>query len=167
MANIITGIRLICALGLIFYPIFSDGFYILYILGGISDVLDGVVAGALGQETRFGACFDTIADIAFVGVALFKVMSSIIIPTPIIIWVILIAIIKVINIISGFIISGRFVAEHTFLNKVCGVLLFILPFVLVLISGKIIYILLVLLCILTTSASIQEGVNICHGREIS
>ncbi len=42
MANIITSIRIICSIFLLFTRAFSSAFYILYIMAGITDVLDGV-----------------------------------------------------------------------------------------------------------------------------
>jgi CDP-diacylglycerol--glycerol-3-phosphate 3-phosphatidyltransferase len=36
MANIITGIRIICSIALLFFPALSPAFYILYITAGVS-----------------------------------------------------------------------------------------------------------------------------------
>ncbi len=108
MANVITGIRIVCAFGLIFCPTFSLWFYLFYIVGGISDVLDGIFARHFGKETRFGAQFDTIADTVFVVIAIIKVVRAIYIPMWLIIWIVGIAVIKCINIISGFVIYKRF-----------------------------------------------------------
>ena len=62
--------------------------------------------------------------------------------------------IKIINIISGFIVQQRFVAVHTILNKVTGAMLFVLPltvsFVDLRYSGSIV-------CAVATLAAIQEG----------
>ena len=44
MANIITGIRIVCSIALLFCPLFSQAFYALYITAGISDMIDGTVA---------------------------------------------------------------------------------------------------------------------------
>ena len=43
IANIITGCRIICSVLLLFIPLFSVGFYVVYLLCGISDMVDGVV----------------------------------------------------------------------------------------------------------------------------
>ena len=85
MANLITGTRIVLALILIFCPTFSEPFYIVYILGAISDVLDGIVARRLGQTTKFGAQFDTFADIAFASIVVIKVVKSLNIPTLIVV----------------------------------------------------------------------------------
>ncbi|MBR6488992.1 MAG: CDP-alcohol phosphatidyltransferase family protein, partial [Muribaculaceae bacterium] len=44
MANIITGIRVLCSIALLFFSALSTFFYILYIIAGLSDMLDGWVA---------------------------------------------------------------------------------------------------------------------------
>jgi len=41
MADIITGIRIVCSIALLFCPLFSQVFYALYITAGISDMIDG------------------------------------------------------------------------------------------------------------------------------
>ena len=44
MANIITGIRILCSIALLFVTPLSKNFYILYLAAGLSDMLDGPVA---------------------------------------------------------------------------------------------------------------------------
>ena len=45
---------------------FSLLFWILYIVCGISDILDGFIARSMKQESEFGAKLDSIADIIFI-----------------------------------------------------------------------------------------------------
>ena len=166
MANMITGIRIICALALVFCPTFSKCFYLFYIFGGISDVLDGFIARHLGKETKFGARLDTIADIVFAVIVIIKVVLIINIPAWLIIWIVGIAAIKCINIISGFVIYKRFISEHTVMNKICGVLLFAIPLCIGSFSWKPVAILIILTCAIATVAAIQEGYYIRIGKEI-
>ena len=72
MANLLTGSRILCALALLACPAFSKGFYLLYILGGITDVFDGMAARRLNAETELGARLDTAADTVFALVVLCK-----------------------------------------------------------------------------------------------
>lgn len=167
MANGITSIRIICALGLIFCPTFSAWFYALYIIGGISDVLDGFVARVLAKETKLGAKLDSVADILFVVIATIKTVHSIYITVWIIVWIILIAVIKFVNILSGFIIYKRFVFEHTVINKICGVLLFGIPLCIGKFPLQLVEVLIILVCVIATFAAILEGYYICTGKEIS
>lgn len=43
MANIITCIRIVCSIALLFCPVFSSAFYALYIAAGVTDMIDGAV----------------------------------------------------------------------------------------------------------------------------
>ena len=166
MANIITGFRIVCALALGFCPTFSIWFYVFYLLGGISDVLDGIAARHFGKETKCGAQLDTIADIVFVIIVLIKVVCAVYIPTWLIIWTICIAVIKCINIISGFVIHKRFVSEHTVMNKICGVFLFAIPLCVGIFPWQSVAVLMILTCAAATFAAVQEGHYIRTGKEI-
>lgn len=167
MANLITSLRIFCALGLIICPTFSAWFYVLYIIGGVSDVLDGIVARSLGKETKFGAQLDTIADIVFIVIAVTKSVSTVYVPIWLIVWIILIAVIKFINIVSGFVIYERFITEHTVMNKICGVLLFLIPLCIGQLSQPIVKVLIIITCCVATFAAIQEGYYVRIGKEIS
>ena len=165
-ANVITGIRMVCALSLLFCPTFSVWFYLFYILGGISDALDGAAARRFGTETKFGARFDTAADILFSVIVIMKVMRAMPVPVWIILWIVSIAVIKCVNLISGFVILKRFVSEHTIMNKICGILLFAIPLCVDLIPRQWALILIVLTCGVATIAAFQEGYYIRTGKEI-
>ena len=166
MANIITGIRIVCALALIFCPIFKAWFYALYILGGISDVLDGIAARHLGKETISGARFDTAADIVFAATVIIKVMRNVKLPVWLIIWISVIAVIKCTGIIYGLAVYKRFISEHTVLNKICGILLFAVPFFIGRLLRRSAVIPFILICAVATIAAVREGHYIRTGREI-
>ena len=44
MANALTFFRIICGLILLIFTAFSPGFYVFYLLGGFTDMIDGTVA---------------------------------------------------------------------------------------------------------------------------
>ena len=154
MANIITLFRIICSIALLFFPAFSPAFYALYITAGISDMADGIVARKTGTVSDFGAKLDTAADFIMAVVCLIKLIPVLDIPIWLIIWIAVIALIKVINFISGYVKRKEFVAAHTVMNKVTGIILFLLPFTLTFIDIKYSGI---FICILATFAAIQEG----------
>ena len=166
MANVITGIRIVCALALIFCPTFSIRFYALYLLGGISDVFDGIAARHFGKETKFGARFDTVADGIFTLIVIVKVLRAITVPVWLLIWIACIAVLKCGNVITGFVLYRRFVSEHTRMNKICGVLLFALPLWIGRLPWQAVEVLMVLTCAAATAAAVQEGYYICAGKEI-
>ena len=55
MANIITGLRILASLALLFFPAFSAPFTVLYLAAGISDMVDGAVARRTNGGTELGA----------------------------------------------------------------------------------------------------------------
>ncbi len=80
MANIITGFRVLISIALLFCPVFSSLFYILYLIGGLSDMIDGTVARRTKTVSEFGARYDTAADFVFVVVCLIKLLPVISMP---------------------------------------------------------------------------------------
>ena len=154
LANDITIIRILCSIALLFCPVFSTAFYTLYITAGVSDMVDGWVARRTHTASELGAKLDTIADIVFVIVCLVKLLPILDIPVWLYIWIGVIALIKIINIISGFVVKKRFVAVHSTMNKISGLLLFILPLTIPSIYLKYTA---VVVCFFATFAAIQEG----------
>ncbi len=123
-------------------------FWTLYLLCGLSDVLDGAVARCAGTESRLGERLDTVADIIFVAVWIVLFIPAIDVGRWLWVWTGIIALIKVVNVISGLAMEKGFVAKHTLANKATGILLFLLPMVILLEVIKVPYI--VLVCLLAT-----------------
>ena len=164
MANMITGCRILCSILLLFFPAFSPWFYILYLTCGFTDMIDGTIARKTNTVSEFGSRLDTVADFLFVGACLVKLLPVIHIPNWLWIWIAVIVVIKLINITSGFVCKKRFVVEHTIMNKVTGLLLFLLPLTSFFMELQ--YSAIVACCI-ATFAAIQEGHFIRTGREIA
>ena len=160
MANIITVIRILCSITLLFVSPFSKSFYALYITAGLSDMLDGPVARKTGTTSTFGSKLDSIADIIFVTASLIKLLPILNIEKWLYVWISLIAVIKVINIVSGLIMYKRIIFLHTILNKITGLLAFILPLTLPILALS--YTAPVI-CTVATIAAIQEGHYILTG----
>lgn len=163
MANIITIVRILCSIVILFCPVFSMAFYSLYIVAGLTDIIDGWVARKTNTASEFGAKLDTIADFVFVVVCLIKLLPIMDIPVWLYVWIGLIALIKVINIVSGYVVQKQFVTIHSLMNKVTGVLLFLLPLTLSFIDLRYSA---VVVCLVATFAAIQEGHLIRTKRQI-
>ena len=163
MANIITGIRIVLSVALLFFPALSPAFFVLYVAGGLSDMIDGAVARKTGTVSAFGSRLDTIADIALVAVCLAKLLPALDVPFWLWIWIAVIASIKAANIAAGVIRQKAFLSVHSMLNKVTGGLLFVLPLTLSFIDLK--YSAAVV-CAVATAAAIQEGYLIRADRTI-
>ncbi len=136
MANLITGIRIVCSIALLFCPVFSPVFYVLYITAGLSDMADGAAARKTGTVSAFGSKFDTAADFVLVVVCLIKLIPVIHVPAWLIIWIIVIAVVKAVSLISGYVMRKEIVVLHTVMNKLTGILLFMLPLTLTFIDLK-------------------------------
>ncbi|MBR5551378.1 MAG: CDP-alcohol phosphatidyltransferase family protein [Muribaculaceae bacterium] len=163
MANIITSCRVLCSILLLFFQMTSIPFYVLYLFCGLSDVLDGIIARKTHAVSVFGAKLDTFADFIFVAILLIKIWLEMDVPIWLWIWIVTIGGIKIVNVIGGFVLAKRFIVEHTILNKVTGVLLFLLPFTLVWVDLN--YSAMVV-CAVATISAIQDGYYITKGREI-
>ena len=163
MANIITSCRILCSILLIFFPVFSTWFFSLYIISGFTDMIDGTIARKTNSVSEFGSKLDTIADFIFVVICLIKLLPVIYFPQWVWIWIVAIVFIKVINVISGFICQKKFVVEHTLMNKVTGLLLFLFPLIFTKIELSYSA---CIVCAVATFAAIQEGHYISTGREV-
>ena len=162
MTNTITLFRMAAGIVLLLCPMFSPAFFVLYIAAGLSDMLDGFVARKTDTVSELGARLDTMADLVLVVVCLIKLLPILRIPAWLYAWIGIIALIKVVNIISGFAVQKRFVAVHSLMNKATGALLFLLPLTIRAVPLK--YSVIVV-CAVATFAAIQEGHFIRTGRE--
>lgn len=132
IADSITLIRIIGTLCLLFMRPFSPAFYILYTVSGITDALDGFIARKTGSSGEFGAKLDSAADLLFYGVMIFKLFSHLLKILTLVIWL-AVAVIVALR-ISAYLIAAvkyhKFSAMHTYMNKLTGVSIFLLPYIL-------------------------------------
>lgn len=126
--NYISTVRILTSVGLLFVEPFSVLFFSLYLLCGISDVLDGCIARKMDACSKFGQVLDSISDLIFIGIVLLTFIPVINLPFWIICWIIVIAAIRLISIIVGFVKYHQSAFLHTYANKVTGILLFSFPF---------------------------------------
>ena len=154
IANILTSCRILGSVLLLFFPVFDLAFYILYLFCGFSDMIDGIVASKTNSTSQFGSQLDTIADFVFVVAAIFKLLPVIRLPGWLWFWSGVIAVIKISNIIWGFVSEKRFIALHTIMNKVTGLLLFLLPLTISFVEPK--YTAIIVCSVATFSATQEE-----------
>lgn len=130
IADIITLSRIVGSIVLMSLSIHSPEFIIIYTYCGISDALDGFIARKLKTDSKFGALLDSISDIVFYSVLMYKiwpVLNELLPPYFfIIIWTIFG--VRVSCYMYVFAKEKKFAAEHFLLNKVTGLLLFLMPY---------------------------------------
>ena len=127
IANILTCCRILGSLLLLFFPVFSFGFYITYLFCGFSDMIDGAIARKTNSASQFGSKLDTVADLLFVIVSFIKILPAIRLPLWLWIWCGAIATLKLSSIVWGYISKKQFISFHTITNKITGLLLFLFP----------------------------------------
>ena len=153
IANIVSSCRILLSITLLFCPVFSVCFYGIYLLCGFTDMVDGTIARKTNSVSEFGTRLDTTSDFIFFAVALIKLLPVIHIPKWIWVWIVIIAIIKIFNVILGFIYTKKLISLHTLMNKITGLLLFLIPPALQFIEIKYSF---AVVCIVATIAAIQE-----------
>lgn len=125
--NCISFSRIVFSLVLIYIKPLSVAFYVIYIICGFSDMVDGFIARKMGTTSVLGEKLDSIADMIMV-VVLLVVFFPIINPSnKIIIWTIVIGIIRLTAMGVALIKYKTFASLHTYGNKISGLILFLLP----------------------------------------
>lgn len=162
IANTITGLRILVSMALLFTQVFSPVFYTMYLIAGLSDMVDGIIARKTNSVSEFGSRFDSIADFVFVAVCLIKILPVMDIPIWLYAWTAVIFFVKIFNIISGVAKQKRLAAAHTTMNKMTGALLFALPLTVTIVPLKYTGI---PICLVATFAAFQEGYFIRTARE--
>lgn len=147
--NFITGIRILGSIVLLQTEPFSKFFYIIYVVCGVSDILDGYIARKIKATSKAGQVMDSIADMIFIGVVLIIMVLTIKLPFWALSWIVVIAIIRIISLCTGFIRYNSFSSLHTYTNKATGVILFCFPILYILLG------LLITICLICSIASIS------------
>ena len=156
VANSITVSRMLFSLALLVLPPRSLPFVVLYLLCGLTDVLDGYIARKLHTESEKGAMLDSIADLLFAVVYAVKILPILKIPLWIWIWTAIIAVTKITCIVIASKKAHRLEIEHSLGNKLTGLLLFLLRLSACVADGKYG---VILVCIVATITVIIEVFN--------
>jgi phosphatidylglycerophosphate synthase len=127
IANCITVSRIFLSITLALVKPLSAAFFAVYLVCAGSDVLDGYIARKTGTVSKLGDNLDSVADF-IMDVVLIIVLFPIINPTvQIIVWVTIIAIIKVAAVVVALVKYHTFEMLHTYGNKTVGFMLFVFP----------------------------------------
>lgn len=161
-ANFITMLRIIGTIGLLFAGPMSPLFLGIYTFTGLTDMLDGWIARRTGTASEFGARLDSAADLLFYAVMLVKLLPMLWILLPNTVWYAVAAIlaVRIGSYLTAAIKYHCFASLHTYLNKLTGIAVFLLPYML-LTSYRAEYSWFV--CALAFAASLEElAIHIFH-----
>lgn len=132
LANIITVTRIVGTIALLPLETLSRAFYAVYIYCGFSDVLDGFVARKLKITSRLGSKLDSVSDLTFYTVMMLKIFSYLKKLLPKYVWTMIYAVvfIRFMCYLWVRLKKNRLISRHTILNKLTGLTMFFLPFML-------------------------------------
>ena len=123
--NILSASRIVLCLHLLLVDAMTVPFWVLYVIAGTTDMLDGFLARRWGVESKFGARLDSMADFVFVLTVGYKLFPWLKLPATLWMMIGLIALVKTVNAVSAYIVRHRIAFAHTKANKLTGFLLFI------------------------------------------
>jgi CDP-diacylglycerol--glycerol-3-phosphate 3-phosphatidyltransferase len=126
--NILTCIRIIGSAALLLFKPLSIAFFLLYIVCGVTDVLDGYIARKTKNISKSGAALDSMADMIFIAVMLFVIFPIFSLEAMVVFWTIGIAAARILSLIVGYAKYKTFAGLHTYGNKATGLILFLFPF---------------------------------------
>ncbi|MBO5165602.1 MAG: CDP-alcohol phosphatidyltransferase family protein [Lachnospiraceae bacterium] len=128
--NYITVLRIVGTVCLLFLEPLSLEFYIIYTLSGFSDVVDGYIARKWKLTSEFGAKLDSIADLLFYAVMVLKILPLLIKKLPLGVWI-AVGVVLLIR-AAAYIVAAfkykSFASLHTYMNKMTGAGVFLLPY---------------------------------------
>lgn len=161
-ANLLTLARIPLALGLLAVPPLSPAFFLLYVLSGITDMLDGPVARRTHTESRIGAKLDSLADTVFLAAVLYRLLPVLHLSRYVLWALALICFLRCGAWLIGYRKYLRFSALHTIANKVTGAALFFAPCLLLWFPS---HVLCTALCLLAGLSAGEELAIQCLSRE--
>lgn len=137
VADTLTTMRMAASVFLLFLPLDTILYLVIYTFAGMTDVLDGYIARKSGKASEFGARLDSISDLLFYCVLMIRLFPILYQTLPGEIWYVVLAIIlvRLAAYITAAVKYHRFASLHTWMNKLTGASVFLLPYVLLGSSG--------------------------------
>lgn len=137
IANIVSLSRVAGAIILFFCKDISALFLSVYVFCGITDLIDGPIARKTGSSSYLGATLDTVGDV-LTYLALTKILvAKKLVPSWILIWIISAGVLFGICALISNCRFKKFYLPHTWLGKIFGGSVFVLPIAMQFMPGEI------------------------------
>lgn len=153
LPNLLSFGRIILSVVLVLFEPLTLTFYAIYIVCGLSDILDGIIARKLAITSEFGAKLDSIADFIMICILMVILYPKINPSRGIIIWVVCICLIRFVSAGVALKKYKKPASLHTYGNKLTGIILFIFPLLVPVISSIAI---MVFICIIASLSALEE-----------
>jgi len=135
IANCITFLRIVFSIIFLFFDFLSLIFLIFYSLSALTDVLDGFIARKTKTASSFGSKLDSFADLIFLVCLLVKIFISTSIDWRTLFILAFVFIIKILIITIGFKNNHHIFVCHNLMNKLAGIVVFLIPFILLILDS--------------------------------
>ena len=113
----------------------SPTFLSIFLVCGLTDILDGLAARRFDACSEHGHMIDSVSDTVLAVILLYCVIPTVSWERWMVIWIAAIAAVRIIAFCIGSVRYRRPAFIHTYLNKAAGALLFLAPFLLVVIGA--------------------------------
>lgn len=161
--NALSGARIPLSLSLLLFRPFSFEFFVVYLICGLTDAFDGLIARTFHVESPFGAKLDSAADFTFFAVALYLFIRFLAIPVYLVAWALCVVCVRLVGLMVAHGRFGSWAALHTLAYKAVGFVFFCFPMLYNLFgvdfAGG-------LLCGIATLATVEEVYINTHARAL-
>lgn len=153
--NLLTVLRIIGAVALLFTEPILAPFYIIYSFCGLTDLLDGFLARTMKVTSELGGLLDSIADLLFYSAGLYHLIPYFWGGVPGYIWYAVGAVfaIRLAAYVTAAVKYHRFASLHTYGNKLTGLAIFCVPYLIPIMDDTAICL---GVCIIGAAASFEE-----------
>ena len=149
----LTVLRMLLAIFLLFLPLLSGWFLLVYLSAGISDILDGTLARRWNVTSQFGAKLDSAADFLLCCVLLYVFLPAYSWQPWALVWIGGIAIVRLAALMTCLIRFHKAAFLHTLTNKATGFLLLCFPFLMRFLGQQVT---VILVCTLASISALEE-----------
>jgi len=151
--NILSVSRIILAGVLLLVKPLSVHFFIIYIVCGVSDIVDGIIARRFKVSSALGSRLDSIGDVVLTLIVLYIILPIIQLPAWLLVWILLIIVLRFVSVGIAIYRYHKPSLLHTILNRLVALALFLFPFSLLFLNTLTIPI---ILSIVASVAAIEE-----------
>jgi len=141
------------AVSLLFLPLLSGIFLIVYLLAGLSDILDGTLARRWNVTSQFGAKLDSAADFLLCCVLLYVFLPAYSWQPWALVWIGGIAVVRLAALMTCLIRFHKAAFLHTLTNKATGFILLCFPFLMRFLGQQVT---VILVCTLASISALEE-----------
>ena len=157
--NILSISRILLAFVLLAVKPLSPQFFVIYIVCGVTDMIDGTIARRFKATSSLGSKLDSIGDVVLTFIMLYIILPIIQLPVWMLVWIVLIIVLRFVSVGVAIFRYRVLTLLHTIMNRIVALALFLFPFSLLFLDT---YITAIVLCVIASLAAIEELVIVAR-----